>query len=93
MIASTPTHDMSPSSARSGVVGRVVGGSVSATVAASNGQYAPSTLHAEKGTASNGAASRSPQIEVSTLRIIAWLAGVWVPLVCPLIIVTVAISC
>jgi len=91
-IASTPTHDMSPSSARSGVVGRVVGGSVSATVAASNGQYAPSTLQAEKGTASNGAASRSPQIEVSTLRIIAWLAGVWVPLVCPPLII-VAISC
>jgi hypothetical protein len=75
-IASTPTHDMSPSSARSGVVGR--------TVAANNGQFVPSTLQAGKGIASNGAASRSPQIEVSTLRIIAWLAGVWVPLVCPL---------
>lgn len=73
---------MSPSSARSGVTDRVVGGSVRAMVPAINGQYAPSTLQAERGTASNGAASRSSQIEVSTLRIIAWLAGVWVPLVC-----------
>lgn len=90
-IASTPTQDMSLSSARSGVAGRVVGGRVRATVSASNGQYAPSTLQAERGTASNGASSRSSQIEVSTLRIIAWLAGVWVPLVCPLVIM--AISC
>jgi len=80
-IASTPTQDMSLSSARSGVAGR---GRMRAAVFASHGQYAPSTLQAEKGSASNGASSRSLQIEVSTLRIIAWLAGVWVPLVCPL---------
>ena len=85
-ITSTPTQDMNTSSTRSGVAGRVVGGSVRVTVSASNGQYAPSTLQAERGTASNGATSRSPQIEVSMLRVIAWLAGVWVPLVCPLLL-------
>ena len=73
---------MSLSSARSGVTDRDVDGGVRAIVPATNGQYAPSTLQAERGAPSNGAASRSSQIEVSTLRIIAWLAGVWIPLVC-----------
>ena len=46
-------------------------------------QNAPSAPRAERGTASPAtAAARSQDIEVSTLRILAWLAGVWAPLVC-----------
>jgi hypothetical protein len=50
---------------------------------------APSAPRAERGTASPASATaRSQEIEVSTLRILAWLAGVWTPLVCLFIIVT-----
>ena len=49
-------------------------------------QYVPSTVQAERGTAtaSPTSAVRSQEIEISTLRILAWLAGVWAPLVCSL---------
>ena len=63
-----------------------------ARVLASDGQYAPSSMQAERGSAT-AAVARSPQIEISTLRIVAWLAGVWVPLVCPLSLIAVMISC
>jgi len=36
---------------------------------------------AEKGGSSTAAAVHSPQIDISILRIITWLAGVWIPLV------------
>jgi hypothetical protein len=54
-------------------------------------QYAPSSLQAERGTAtaSPTSAVRSQEIEISTLRILAWLAGVWAPLVCSLFVVTI----
>lgn len=79
VIASTLTRDMSLGTTRLGVTsdGR-------ARVLASGGQYAPSAMQAERGSAVAAAAALSPQIEISTLRIAAWLAGVWVPLVCPL---------
>lgn len=56
-------------------------------------QYAPSSLQAERGTAtaSPTSAVRSQEIEISTLRILAWLAGVWAPLVCSLFVVTIYI--
>jgi len=82
-ITSTLTRDMSPGTTRSGVTSAGMGGSVRARVLASDGQYAPSSMQAERGSAT-AAAALSPQIEISTLRIVAWLAGVWVPLVCPL---------
>jgi hypothetical protein len=49
--------------------------------------YAPSSVQAERGTASPTSAARSQEIEISTLRILAWLAGVWAPLVCSLFVV------
>lgn len=68
-IASTPTQDRSPASIRF------------PTAAADPGVRALDSNQAEKGQASppSGAPS-SPVIEVSVLRILAWLAGVWVPL-------------
>jgi hypothetical protein len=82
--ASTLTRDMSPGTTRSGVTSAGMGGSVGARVLASDGQYAPSSMQVERGSATAAAAALSPQIEISTLRIVAWLAGVWVPLVSPL---------
>jgi hypothetical protein len=83
IIASTPTRDMSLETTHSGITRAAVCGSVRARVSASDGQHAPSAMQAERGSAT-ATAARSPQIEISTLRIVAWLAGVWVPLVCPL---------
>lgn len=51
---------------------------------------APYAPQAGRGTTSPASgATRSQEIEVSTLRILAWLVGVWAPLVCPFIIVTI----
>ena len=49
-------------------------------------QYATSAVQAERGTPSPASSARSQEIEISTLRILAWLAGVWAPLVCFLLI-------
>jgi hypothetical protein len=52
-------------------------------IALASDHRAPSAPQAERGTTSPAsAAARSQEIEVSTLRILAWLAGVWAPLVC-----------
>jgi hypothetical protein len=52
-------------------------------IAVASDHRAPSAPRAERGTTSPAsAAARSQDIEVSTLRILAWLAGVWAPLVC-----------
>ena len=77
-IASTPPRDLSFTSARPVVV--------SARVLAGN-RFAPSASQAEKGNTSPVAA-RPLEIQISLLRILAWLAGVWLPLVCSLIIAT-----
>jgi hypothetical protein len=77
-IASTPTWDLSPASAQP-----VTAVFSSARVVTGN-QFAPSASRAEKGNTS--AAARPLEIEISVLRILALLAGVWVPLVCSLIV-------
>ena len=72
---SYPTPRSSPPS-------RVQSG-VEDAIALANDHRAPSGPRAERGTTSPAsAAARSQEIEVSTLRILAWLAGVWAPLVC-----------
>jgi hypothetical protein len=59
-------------------------------IALASDHRAPSAPQAERGTTSPAsAATRSQEIEVSTLRILAWLAGVWAPLVCLFIVVTI----
>jgi hypothetical protein len=58
-------------------------------IAVAGERYAPSPVQAERGTAASPAStarSRSQEIEISTLRILAWLAGVWTPLVCFLLL-------
>jgi hypothetical protein len=75
IAASTPTQDLSLGSDARPVITAPASVKVSA---GDQNQYAPSSSQAERGTA----AVHSPQIEISTLRILAWLAGVWVPLVC-----------
>lgn len=56
-------------------------------IALASDHRAPSVPQAERGTTSPAsAAARSQEIEVSTLRILAWLAGVWAPLVCLFIV-------
>ncbi|KAI0294605.1 hypothetical protein B0F90DRAFT_1281458 [Multifurca ochricompacta] len=90
-IASTPTRDFSFAGGSSGssasegrswarrpVIApvrnvRTVGG-----VPAGH-EYAQSAAQVEKGKPSP-VAPRSPEIEISVLRILAWLAGVWIPL-------------
>ena len=70
-IASTPTQDRSPASVRF-------------PTAAFPGVGALDNQAEKEGqppSPSSGAPS-SPVIEISVLRILAWLAGVWVPLVC-----------
>ena len=58
-------------------------------IALASDDRVPSASQAERGTSSPvSAAARSQDIEVSTLRILAWLAGVWAPLVCLFIVVT-----
>jgi len=74
-IASTPTRGSSPRDARPVIV--PVGGAR----ALASKRYAPSAPLAEKGVSSTTAAVHSPQIDISILRIITWLAGVWIPLV------------
>ncbi|KAI0252067.1 hypothetical protein BJV78DRAFT_388512 [Lactifluus subvellereus] len=69
-IASTPTQDLSPTSARPVVV--------SARVLAGH-RFAPSTPQVEKGNTSP-AAARPLEVQISALRILACLAGVWLPL-------------
>ncbi|KAH9983562.1 hypothetical protein BJV74DRAFT_615768 [Russula compacta] len=86
-IASTPTWGLSPVSSR--LV--IADGSARRVVAAASHRhhhrpphrYAQSALQAERATTSRSdvVTARSPPIEISALRIIAWLAGVWVPLV------------
>lgn len=86
VIASTPSRDMSPGtgSAHPSITRVAIGGSTRATDLDSDGLHAPSALQAERGTTSPvSSGARSSQIEVSPLRIVAWLTGVWVPLVCP----------
>lgn len=56
-------------------------------IALASDHRAPSVPEAKRGTTSPAsAAARSQEIEVSTLRILAWLAGVWAPLVCLLLL-------
>ncbi|KAI0290093.1 hypothetical protein B0F90DRAFT_1825569 [Multifurca ochricompacta] len=71
-IASTPTRDFSFAGGSS--VKRENGRGVPA-----GHEYAQSAAQVEKGKPSP-VAPRSPEIEISVLRILAWLAGVWVPL-------------
>jgi hypothetical protein len=72
---SYPTQRSSPSSQAQSVV--------EDPIALASDHRAPSALQTERGTTSPAsAAARSQEIEVSTLRILAWLAGVWAPLVC-----------
>ena len=79
---SYPTQRSSPPSRPQSVV--------EDTIALAGDHRAPSAPRVEKGTVSPGsAAGRSQEIEVSTLRILAWLAGVWAPLVRLFIIVTI----
>lgn len=89
-IASTPTWGLSSVSSRLAIADGA-GGSARRVVAAASHRhhppprrYAQSALQAEKATPSGSdvVTARSPPIEISALRIIAWLAGVWVPLVC-----------
>lgn len=56
-------------------------------IALAGERYAPSAVQAERGAASPASTARSQEIEISMLRILAWLAGVWAPLVCFLFIV------
>jgi hypothetical protein len=82
---SYPTQRSSPPSrAQSAVEG---------AIALASDHRAPSAPRADRATTSPAsAAARSEEIEVSTLRILAWLAGVWAPLVCLFIIVTINLS-
>jgi hypothetical protein len=82
---SYPTQRSSPPSRAQSVV--------EDAIALASGHRAPLAPQAERGTTSPAAsaAARSQEIEVSTLRILAWLAGVWAPLVCLLIVVTIYI--
>jgi hypothetical protein len=80
-IASTPTRDMSPGSTRSGITSAAMGSSMRARALVRDIQYASSSMQAERGNASANVTTRPLQIEISTLRIVAWLAGVWAPLV------------
>ncbi|KAF8494229.1 hypothetical protein F5888DRAFT_681598 [Russula emetica] len=71
---SYPTQRSSPPSRAQSVVEDAIG--------LASDHRAPSAPQAERGTTSpSSAAARSQEIEVSTLRILAWLAGVWAPLV------------
>ncbi|KAH9959856.1 hypothetical protein BC827DRAFT_443529 [Russula dissimulans] len=75
-IASTPTRGPSPRDAPPVTV--PVGG----VRALASKRYAPSApLTGKGGPSVAAAAARSPQIDISILRIITWLAGVWIPLV------------
>ena len=79
---SYPTQRSSPPSRAQSVV--------EDAIALASDYRAPSAPHAERGTTSPAStAARSQEIEVSTLRILAWLAGVWAPLVCLFIVVTI----
>jgi hypothetical protein len=78
-IASTPTQDLSLNNARP-----VMAVVPSARALAGN-RFAPSAPLAEQGNISP-ATERPLEIEISVSRILAWLAGVWAPLVCYLII-------
>jgi hypothetical protein len=75
-----------PSTQRSNPLNRAQSAVEDTAIALAREQYAPSAVQAERGTASpvSAARSRSQEIEISTLRILAWLAGVWAPLVCSL---------
>ena len=73
---SYPTQRSSPPSRAQSVV--------EGAIALASDHRAPSASRADRATTSPAsAAARSEEIEVSTLRILAWLAGVWAPLVCP----------
>ena len=71
-IASAPSRERSPVSVRFPTV--AVPGVRALDDQAERGQLSPPSP--------SGASSSSPVIEISVLRILAWLAGAWVPLVC-----------
>jgi hypothetical protein len=82
---SYPTQRSSPPSRAQSVV--------EGAIALASDHRAPSAPRADRATTSPAStAARSEEIEVSTLRILAWLAGVWAPLVCLFIIVTINLS-
>ncbi|KAI9457291.1 hypothetical protein F5148DRAFT_349217 [Russula earlei] len=74
-IALTPTQGPSPCNASP------VTAVVESVRVLANNSYAPSAPQAERRTSSTGALAHSSQIDISILRIVACLAGIWIPLV------------